>query len=204
MAIVAQEKVDTYLGRLRACLRSLDNEEVNDIVEELRSHILDKATVNGVLAVREVDAAIKDLGSPEDLASEYLTDAALARAEASRSPFRILASLFRWASLSVFGFFVLIGSLVGYFLGVALILCAVLKPIHPQSAGLWSFPDSGGDLELSLRLGFGSAPAGGQDVLGWWMVPIGLVAGFGLVMLTTRFAIWCVRLYRKSRAPQRI
>jgi hypothetical protein len=99
----------------------------------------------------------------------------------------------------VAGFFVLIGSLVGYFLGAALILCAVLKPIHPQSAGLWSFHDSSGDLELSLRLGFGSAPAPGHDVLGWWIVPVGLVTGLGLVMLTTRFAIWCVRLYRKSR-----
>lgn len=204
MAIAAQEKIDTYLGRLRRCLRSLDNEEVNDIVKELRSHILDKATVNGELAVRDVDAAIKELGSPEDLASEYLTDAALARAEASRSPFRILTSLFRWASLSVAGFLVLISSLVGYFLGGVLILCAVLKPIHPQRAGLWSFHDSSGDLELSLRLGFGSASAGGHDVLGWWIVPIGLVAGFGLVMLTTRFAIWCVRLNKKSRAPHRI
>ena len=203
MAIVAQEKVDTYLGRLRVCLRSLHSEQVNDIVEELHSHLLDKAMVNGELAVREVDAAIKELGSPEDLASEYLTDAALVRAEVSRSPFRILASLFRWASLSVAGFIVLISSLVGYFLGASLIVCAVLKPIHPQSAGLWSFHDSGGDLDLSLRLGFGSAPAGGHDVLGWWIVPIGLVAGFGLVMLTTRFAIWCVRLYRQSRAPHR-
>lgn len=199
MALAALEEIESYLGKLRARLRGLGNEKVNDIIEELRSHILDKATVNGELAVREVDAAIKALGNPEDLASEYMTDAALARAEVSRSPFRILASLFRWASLSVAGFFVLIGSLVGYFLGAALILCAGLKPIHPQSAGLWSFHDSSGDLELSLRLGFGSAPALGHDLLGWWIVPVGLVTGLGLVMLTTRFAIWCVRLYRKSR-----
>jgi hypothetical protein len=68
--------------------------------------------VNGELAVREVDAATKELGSPEYRASEYLTGAALARTEASRSPFRIVASLFRWVSLSVTGFFVLISSLV--------------------------------------------------------------------------------------------
>jgi len=72
--------------------------------------------VNGELGARNVDAALEGLGNPEDLASEYMTDAALARAEVSRSPIQILASLFRWASLNVAGFFVLISSLVGYFL----------------------------------------------------------------------------------------
>ena len=199
MALAQLEKIESYLGKLRARLRGVGSEEVKDIIEELRSHILEKSTVNGQLGARDVDATIAGLGNPEDLASEYMTDAALARAEVSHSPIQILASLFRWASLSVAGFFVLISSLVGYFLGAAFILPAVLKPVHPQSAGLWSSNDSSGDLKLSLRLGFGNAPASGHDVLGWWIVPIGLVVGFGLVMLTTRFAIWCVRLYRKSR-----
>jgi len=199
MALAAREKIESYLGKLRARLRGLANEEVNDIIEELRTHILEKSTVNGELGTGQVEAALARLGTPEDLASEYMTDAALAQAEVSRSPLHILASLFRWASLSVAGFSVLISSLVVYLLGAALILCAVLKPIHPQSAGLWSFHDNSGDLNLSLRLGFGSAPSHGHDVFGWWIMPVGLVAGLGLVMLTTRFAIGCVRLYRKSQ-----
>lgn len=203
MKTAAQEKVETYLGTLRTRLRGLGNDEINDIVEELRSHILEKSTVNGELAAREVDAVIEALGNPQKLASEYITQAALARAEISRSPFQLLAGLFRWACLSIAGFFVLVSSLIGYFLGIAFILCALLKPIHPQSAGLWSFRNSSGELQLSLRLGFGIAPADGRDMLGWWMVPVGLVAGFGLVMLTSRFAAWCVRRYQKSRVPRR-
>lgn len=203
MATAVQKKIETYLDTLRSRLRSLGKEEVNDIIEELRSHILEKSTVNGELAAGKVDAALEALGNPEELANEYMTDAVLARAEVSRSPFRILAGLFRWASLSVAGFFVLVCALVGYFMGAAFILSALLKPIHPQSAGLWTFRDASGDLQLSLRLGFGSAPAGGHDVLGWWIVPLGLAVGLGLVTLTTRFAIWCVRLYRKSWAPKR-
>jgi hypothetical protein len=199
MPNAAEEKIESYLVRLRAHLRGLSSEDIHDIIEELRSHIVDKAKVGGGLAAERVDAALEALGKPEDLASEYMADAILARAESSRSPLRILASLFRWATLSIAGCFVLIGSLLGYFLGCALILCALLKPFHPHSAGLWRYQDSTGGWVLSLRLGFGSVPAGSHDLLGWWIVPIGLLVGFVLIMLTTRLAIWCVRVCRKSR-----
>lgn len=202
-AIGAQEKIDAYLSRIRSLLRDMGSDDIREIVEELRSHILERSTVNGELTATGADKALQALGRPESLASEYMTDAALARAEVSRSPFRILASLFRWASLSVAGFFVLIGSVLGYFLGVSLVLCALLKPFHPQNAGLWSYRDAAGDLVMSLRLGFGSTPVGGHDMLGMWIVPIGLALGGGLVLLTTQCAIWCARWYRKSRAARR-
>jgi hypothetical protein len=203
MASDAQQKIDGYLSRLRGRLRGLNPDDVREIVDELRGHIVDKAAGSGDMTPAGVDAALAALGSPEELASEYVTDNLLARAEVSRSPLRILESLFRWASLSVAGFFVLMGSILGYFLGGAFMWCAVLKLIHPQSAGLWVNRDIAGDVQMSLRMGFGSPPVGARDVLGWWVMPIGLLAGCGLVILTTRLAVWCARQYRKSRAlPQ--
>lgn len=195
----SQQKIDAYLSTLRRQLRGMNAEEVRDIVEEIRSHILDKAA----LATEEnasgaIDAALATLGSPEELASQYITDNLLARAEASRSPVRILKSLFRWGSLSVAGFFVLLGSLVGYFFGVVFMLVAVAKLFHPHTAGLWALPTDNGDFALSFRLGFGGVPAGGRDLLGWWVVPIGWFGGGVLVMLTTHIAVWFVRQYRKS------
>jgi uncharacterized membrane protein len=194
----AEQKIDAYLSRLRARLRGINEQDVREIVEELRSHILDKLGTQEVSA-GAVGATLAALGSPEELASEYMTDNLLARAEVSRSPVRIMASLFRWASLSVAGFFAFLASLVGYFLGVSFILCALLKPVHPLTAGLWILTAGSDDFLISLRLGFGSAPPGGRELLGWWIVPIGLLVGCGLVMLTTRFGLWCVRQYRKSR-----
>jgi len=55
-----------------------------------------------------------------------------------------------------------------------------------------------GDFETSLRLGFGSAPVGGNEVLGWWTIPHGLIAGCAMVMVTTLLVLWCVRQYRGS------
>ena len=94
----------------------------------------------------------------------------------------------------------LLGAITGYFLGVVFILVAVLKPFHPETAGLWTSRDASGDLSLSVHMGFGYAPVSGHEVLGWWIVPIGLLSGCLLVILTTRFGLWCARLYRKSRA----
>jgi len=200
----AQQKIDAYLRRLRGSLRGLSPEEIREIVEELRSHILERAASGGEMTASGVDSTLSALGTPEQLAREYVTEAVLARADVVRSPWRVLDGLFRWASLSIAGFFVLLSSIFGYFLGIVFILCAVLKPFHPRTAGLWLIPDGAGDVEISLRLGFVGAPLGGHEVLGWWIVPIGLVVGGGLMMLTTYFALWCAQQYRSSRAfPQR-
>jgi hypothetical protein len=193
----AQKKVERYLQELRAALRALPAEQASDIVEELRSHIMEKAAAGGNPAPAAVDSAIADLGSPEDLASLYLTDDLQVRALASRSPLLILRSLFRWASLSFAGFFVLMGSLVGYCVAVSLVACGLLRPIHPLRAGLWMIPD-GADYELSLRLGFGSVPPGSRDLLGWWIVPIGLMVGIGLFLLTSWFGLWSIRRLRRA------
>jgi len=196
----AQQRIEFYLGRVRGRLRGVQAEDVRDIVAELRSHIMDKADTSGEVTAAQVDAALAALGSPEELASQYLTDTLLARAEVTRSPLRILQSLFRWASLSVVGFIVLIGSLVGYTLGVSLFLCGLFKPLHPRTAGLWLVPQSAGDFELTLRLGFSNSPPGGREVLGWWILVVGIIGGCGLVLLTTQLTLWCVRRYRRSHA----
>jgi len=198
MTSEVQQQVDEYLDRLRENLRGLQADDIREIVEELRSHILDKAAAGGQATAAGVAAALSALGSPERLASEYVTDSLLAQAEVSRTPWRIFDALFRWASLSVAGFVVLLGSMVGYFLGAVFTLCAVLKPFHPHTAGLWLIPDPANDLQISLRLGFEGPPMGGREVLGWWIVPIGLVAGCLMVIVTTSFCSWCVRQYRRS------
>lgn len=198
-----QQKIETYLGSVRARLRGIDETDVRDIVTELRSHITDKVAASGGITAARVDAALAALGTPEELADQYITDNLLAKAEITRSPVRILDVLFRWASVSVAGFFVLLASIAGYFLGGSFVLCALLKPLHPATAGLWLIPDASGDSTVSLRLGFSIAPSSGKELLGWWILPLGLVIGCGLVVVTTRFAIWSTRRYRASRTLPR-
>ena len=199
----ARRRIDAYVGAVRRRLRAMRDADADDLIEELRSHVIDKATVDGTVSLERVDAALDALGAPEALAARYVTDDVLDRADATRSPLVILEGLFRWATLSTFGFAVLIASLLAYFIGGALILCALLKPLHPHTAGLWVYPVDDGSLTYSLRMGFGAAPDHGRDVLRWWIVPIGLGVGCAMVIVTTRCALWCGRVYRRIR-PTRV
>jgi uncharacterized membrane protein len=204
MADDVEQPIEAYLNQVRRKLRGLDADHTREILRELRSHILEKAAMGGEMTSATVAAALRALGDPDELASQYVTDELLARAETSWSPFRMLDSLFFWGSVSVVGFVVLLGSLIGYFLGVVFVLVAALKPFHPATAGLWVSRDAMGDMVFSLHLGFGIAPGVGREVLGWWIVPIGLIVGCELVILTTRLAQWCARLYRRARLPRTI
>jgi len=198
-----QRRIERYIKEVRQRLRGLREDQLHEITAELRSHILERASGGSELTIEGVSAALETLGTPEELAREYAQDEVLARVEISRTPLRLLDSLFGWATMSMAGFAVLIVTISGYFLGVVFVLVAAMKPFHPATAGLWALRDSTGDLELSVRMGAGSAPSNGHELLGWWIVPLGLVTGCGLVILATRFALWCVRMYRRSRGRPR-
>jgi HAAS domain-containing protein len=45
----AQEKIEAYLSRLRGLLRGMNGEDVREILEELRGHIVEKAASGGNL-----------------------------------------------------------------------------------------------------------------------------------------------------------
>ena len=43
----------------------------------------------------------------------------------------------------------------------------------------------------------------GDELLGWWIVPLGLLIGAGLFLLTTRFGLWGLRRLR-GMSPVRL
>jgi len=189
-------RLDAYLNELRGRLRRLPDAEVAEIVEELRSHVRDSAGEGVALTEEGVAAALERLGSPDELAALYVTDSLLARAGRSWSPWLVFSSIFRWATVSVAGFFAFLGLLVGFVLSASFFIAALSKPFSPNRTGLWHVDGE----SLSLHLGLASGPSPvGQELLGWWIVPLGLVVGVGGVWLTTRFGRWCIRRFRRTR-----
>lgn len=167
--------IEVYLRELRAQLHGAADAE--DILAEIRSHIEESGP--------DVAATLARLGTPAELATLYAVDR-------SSSPTILVRGLFRWAKVSIGGFFALIGVVVGYGLTISFFLAALIKPFAPHRTGVWWLA---GD-EISLRLGLGgSPPTYGHEVLGWWIVPIGLAAGALVLWATPRFGRWAVRRF---------
>jgi len=83
----------------------------------------------------------------------------------------------------------------GYGLSGGLVVIAVLKIAWPRGTGLWESHGPGDHWGLSLSASSGNTtPQNSHDVLGWWLVPIGLVLGTALLYGTYRFGAWAMRL----------
>lgn len=178
-------RIEEYLEALRAGLRGLPRAQADDIVEEIRGHLLDRAGGEGSLTEAGAAAALEALGRPADLAAAYVAEILIARAGASRAPWRLLGHTFRLASLSLRGAFLFLQVCVGYGLSASFLIAALMKPVAPGRAGLWR--GAGDPGTVSLHLGF-VAPGEGTELLGWWIVPIGLAAGAACVAATTWLA----------------
>jgi hypothetical protein len=191
-----QAKIDEYLGQLRAGLRKLPSDQVTDIVEEIRSHVLDTAGPRETMTEAGVRETLSRLGPASALASTYVTQNLLGEAARSRSPWMLLKSTFRWATLSLQGLFVFLGAVIGYSLAAIFSFCALAKPINPHRVGVWRVQDG-----FSLHMGLRHEVPPGQEVLGWWLVPLALIVSFILVLLTTEMGVRTIRRFQQARFP---
>jgi uncharacterized membrane protein len=190
----ASRTLDLYLRQVRHGLRALPDAEAQEIVNELRSHALDRA--DGNLTAASVDATIAGLGRARDLAGLYVAERMAERVEKTRSPWLILETVGRLASLSVGAFFAFMISLIGYALGLGLLITGAAKPFIPHNDGLWYASRPSG---VTMSLSITTNPTG-QELLGWWLIPIGLIGGALVLYATWRYGLWSVRRLGRARA----
>src|ERR1035437_8643553 len=86
-ALGSESRIDTYLARVRAALRGMPDREIDDILHELRSHIVELAEGAGA------EAALRSLGDPVHLAKTYRAENLMAQADCSGSPLAIRQGL---------------------------------------------------------------------------------------------------------------
>lgn len=186
----ADAAVERYLERIREGLRGMPRADVDDIVRELQAHIEERSETEGDRA-----SALRSLGDPAELARQYRNERVAARVECSHSPLVVLHSLILLRGRSVAGWAVLLLAALGYAWAVVLGAAAIEKLFEPRDVGLWLGP--GGWLPR-LRVD-GPGPPGSHEVLGWWMVPFGLVACGVLVTLMRHFGLWWIHRSRGMR-----
>jgi hypothetical protein len=186
--------VEGYLARVRVALRGLPEVEVDEILRELRSHIVEVGPGQGL----GIESALRSLGDPVELAKRYRAQNQMAVAECSGSPLVILQGLrasrtgFKRVAATVLYVF-------GYINVVMLWAAALDKLFAPASTGLWHIPGRLGSWTVVTD---GRAPAGARELLGWWFVPVAVLAGVALRYAIDRIAQWWIRRYRRSPEMQ--
>jgi hypothetical protein len=193
----SRKTIDGYLATLRRRLHELTDEDAREIVEEIRVHILDK-TGDGVGADR-VAATLAALGTPAELASKYKSEELLQRAQLSRAPKTWTEKALRWMLKGALVMGVFAVSILGYGLGGGLVVAGAAKLMDPRHFGLWRTHKADG----TWGWGLGSLPSGEHEVLGWWLIPLGLIVGSVVLALTFRLGSWSVRRLWQGRALRR-
>jgi hypothetical protein len=161
--------------------------EKAEILSDIRNHIEERLSGSSGGQAAIAAETIAALGSPETLAAAYRRERLMARAIASPAPTLLLNATFQWALTGLRGFLAFLALLIGYSLGLGFLACALLKPFFPHHVGLWLDPPA-------FSLGYFSA-AGNlkQELLGWWIIPLGLVTGPLSLVWTTRLVQWLIR-----------
>lgn len=163
--------------------------------EKLQRRI-DAYLASGELTEDRVVAILKALGRPDEIAPLYQVDSVVARARSSFSPRVVMRGIHRWSMVSVWGLVLFVLSIVGYATGFALILGGLGKIFAPNQVGAWVGPHA------IFNIGVNNDP-NARDVLGWWLIPVGLASGAALVVATTRLLRWTLRFARIRRPTER-
>ena len=153
-------------------------------------------SVNGDFSQNALTSALATLGPPKQVAQINLRMRVASAEVNNRTPWRAARALARLAFLGGEGLWVFILSSIGYAFAGCWLLTALAKPFAPDRIGLWLIPDTQG--ELSLSLGRHGAGAVGQDIFGWWIIPMGLMIAGACGVAMYRYDVRFVRRIANS------
>lgn len=189
--------LESYLQDLRAGLTGVPAEAVEEFVREVRADLVERGPDGD---------ALRAFGDAAELARQYRAEMSVAQVAAAPDPWRMLRATRAWARASVWGVVGFAIALVGYLAGAVALLCAVAKPFAPDVIGLWTAAertmlgllvpsDAGTEVfGVTVRLWpptfvigtAGRLDAAPRELLGFWLVPVALVAGLLSWYATTR------------------
>ena len=129
--------VDGYLGDIRAAAGHVPAAELNEFIEEIRSHIIDRLS-----ETNDVKAVLRAIGDPKQLAAQLTSQVGLRREARSFSPWSLLRGMLRWSVAGTAGLMSFIIALFGYGCAVVFFGSLLLKPIFPDRIGVWLGPEN--------------------------------------------------------------
>ena len=190
-------RVNGYLFVLERSLKTfLPPEIVRDAVREIESHVRERvAAADGSPNEREaLERILGELGPPLRVAQAYSAERIIDEAVTTRRFVPIVRAVWHLAASTVRGFVVAFALLNGYLAGLGFLLVAALKPIFPRNVGV--LMRNGWPVGLGAHFGIADG-----DVVrgGYWIIPVCIVLGLAILVLTHRGATGYLSWWRKQR-----
>lgn len=215
------DAVDQYCNRLLKALQQMPAAERNDVVNEVRSHILDRVEAEPKMTDQLLAEILRSVGDPKELAVEYRTQAILRQATRSKSPLVLLRATLRWGARSVIGVVAFFATVIGYGCAAGFLLSAFLKPIIPSRIGLWLAGTSqhtfcfgywNGQVSQAELYGISVRPPASfvfgtlgptegpvRELLGAWLSPVGVLCGVICLLATSLITQWFIKRFSQKK-----
>jgi uncharacterized membrane protein len=196
LSTTGESRVNGYLFVLERSLKTfLPPDAMRDAVREIESHLRER--IAGADATPDERSALEkilaELGPPLKVAQAYSAERTIDEAVTTGRFVPVARALWHLAVSTVSGFFVGLGLLTGYMIGVAFLLIAVMKPIFPANVGLHMV----GGYPVALGALF---PAPAEPVRGgYWIIPACIALGLTALVVTQRCARKFLGWWRQRR-----
>jgi len=174
-------KLADYARRLKWALSALPEADRDDIVAEMRSHVLDRVDTGSTL-----DAALAALGAPDDYARAFRETYTVASALSSRQTPQMLHALVQGATRSAGAIAAFVVIVLVWAVPALVAYTAILKISNPSHVGLWRG-------EHFFFIGVIDDPSRGTELLGPWITPLALLCVVLAWLITRSIAVWALR-----------
>jgi uncharacterized membrane protein len=193
-----ESRVRGYLFVLERSLGTFLPRDVRtDAVREIESHVRERITAAPATPDERtaLEKILGELGPPLRVAQAYSAERTMDEAVTTGRVVPMMRAVWHLAVTTVTGFFAALALLVGYLTGMAFLIVAALKPIFPNNVGIWFV--GGTPTSIGARY---PVPPGAELRGGYWVIPIALFCGLGILVGTHRgarrlLARWRVRRF---------
>jgi uncharacterized membrane protein len=194
-----ESRIRGYLYVFERSLRSFLSPAIAaDAVREVESHIRDAAAEAGDVPDEQaaLEGILERLGPPMRVAQAYSLELVMDEAAATGRLMAVLRSLFHAAATGATAFAAAFGLFVGYTMGTAFIVVAIMKAIFPNNVGFWMTPNG---ILVSSGVNFPAVRGGLIFHTSYWIIPGALLTGLALLLVTHVLARRWIARFRNRR-----
>jgi uncharacterized membrane protein len=197
-----ETRIQGYLYMLSRALRTPSAAAfADDALKEVESHIRERLREEADGDERAVvERVLREVGTPQRVAEAYSSEMTLEEAVTTGRFLAVTRAVWHAATTSAYGFAWAMAAFTGWVLSISVALLAPLRVLFPNNVGVFYL---NGQVHSAGAI-FGG-PAGLEArPFGYWIVPVALVLGAGIMVATHRASRRVLGWIRARKAPAHI